>query len=129
MCIQGNVGCQRRIQGRRTERTSPPPPPVYWGGGGKWLFLKNLTASHAYTFTVVNKQCFTMFILLSMISLQIHRVCVKGHVKTIPRPLPPFPSRPVGRNFQRGFRSIDRGFGGRSRRPEALWYLVQNPAI
>ena len=38
-------------------------------------------------------------------------------------------SRPVGRNFQRGFVRYGWGFGGRSRLPEALGYLVQNPAI
>ena len=38
-------------------------------------------------------------------------------------------SRPECRNFQRGVRSIRQGVWGRSRLPEALGYLLQNPAI
>ena len=45
-------------------------------------------------------------------------------------------TRPVGRNFQRGVRRLAKrgaltagGPGGRSRPPEALGYLEQNPEI
>ena len=37
--------------------------------------------------------------------------------------------RPQAEIFRRGFVRYGRGFGGRSRLPEALGYLVQNPAI
>ena len=50
-------------------------------------------------------------------------------IKKIYRVYPYTICRPEGRNFQRGFVRYGRGFGGRPRLPEALGYLVQNPAI
>ena len=59
--------CHRRIQRRRTGR-APPCPNVFKG-----VFLKT-----RINFIVINMQCL-QYVFYSLLSLQKHRVCVKGH--------------------------------------------------
>ena len=67
-----NYSYQRRIQRRRTGRA----PPV-------WIilrmhFLKNFDIITRINFIAINTKCL-QYLFYSLLSLQKHRVCVKGH--------------------------------------------------
>ena len=65
--------CKRRIQRRRAGR----PPPLLFKIFYECIFW-NFNFTTRINFIVINMQCL-LYVFYSLLSLQKHRVCVKGH--------------------------------------------------
>ena len=69
---------QSRIQRRRAGRA----PPVF---DFYWCIFGNFNSITRINFIVISMQCL-QYVFYSLLTLQKHRVCVKGHIKRIFRP-------------------------------------------